>query len=42
MRGNSPAPVTLIISALVLLVLIAGAWFIYTDGRRAPDPARMQ
>ena len=40
-RGGSPAPVTLIISALVLVVLIAGAWFIYRDGfRGSGDPPK--
>jgi cell division protein FtsN len=34
-RGGSPAPVTLIVSALVLIILIGGAWFIYRDGFRA-------
>jgi cell division protein FtsN len=38
-RGGSPAPVTLILSAAVLLVLIAGAWFIYKDGFRAKGEA---
>jgi hypothetical protein len=38
-RGGSPAPVTLIISALVLVVLIAGAWFIYRDGFRGAGDA---
>ncbi|MDH4385911.1 MAG: SPOR domain-containing protein [Caulobacter sp.] len=38
-RGGSPAPVTLIVSALVLIVLIAGAWFIYRDGFRASGEA---
>lgn len=38
-RGGSPAPVTLIISAAVLLVLIAGAWFIYKDGFRGKGEA---
>jgi cell division protein FtsN len=38
-RGGSPAPVTLIISALVLVVLIAGAWFIYRDGFRGKGDA---
>lgn len=31
-RGSSPAPVTLILSGIVLVVLIAGAWFLYKDG----------
>jgi len=39
MRGGSPAPVTLIVSAVVLVVLIAGAWFIYRDGFRASGEA---
>ena len=39
-RGGSPAPVTLIVSALVLIVLIAGAWFIYRDGFRTAGAAR--
>ncbi|MBI1406833.1 MAG: SPOR domain-containing protein [Caulobacter sp.] len=38
-RGGSPAPVTLIISAVVLLVLIVGAWFIYKDGFRTDGEA---
>lgn len=38
-RGGSPAPVTLIVSALVLIVLIAGAWFIYRDGFRTDGQA---
>lgn len=38
-RGGSPAPVTLIISAVVLVVLIAGAWFIYRDGFRGAGDA---
>ena len=38
-RGGSPAPVTLIISALVLVVLVAGAWFIYRDGFRGAGDA---
>lgn len=38
-RGGSPAPVTLIISAIVLVVLIAGAWFIYRDGFRGAGDA---
>jgi len=38
-RGGSPAPVTLIISGAVLLVLIIGAWFIYRDGFRSDGEA---
>lgn len=38
-RGGSPAPVTLIISAIVLVVLVAGAWFIYRDGFRGAGDA---
>jgi len=38
-RGGSPAPVTLIVSALVLIVLVGGAWFLYSGGVREEGDA---
>ncbi|MDB5471422.1 MAG: hypothetical protein JWR84_2982, partial [Caulobacter sp.] len=35
-RGGSPAPMTLIISGMILLVLIAAVFFVYRGGLR-PD-----